>query len=90
MDLMALTPAQIAALTEAILDDFDRDAAGNPVPLRVPGFTWTDTFFRAKPRFHILRTCNVWVSDLMARAGVPFGRWTPTPHAVRLSVWRFG
>jgi hypothetical protein len=49
-----------------------------------------DGFFAAKDRFHLFRTCNVWLSDLLAKAGVPFGRWTPTPFAVRLAFRRFG
>jgi uncharacterized protein (TIGR02117 family) len=90
IDLLALTPDQFGALTDAVLETFERDAAGAPVALDAPGFTFSDAFFRAQGGFHLFRTCNVWVSNVMARAGVPFGRWTPTPYAVRLAVWRFG
>ena len=90
IDLLALTPAQFDRLRAAILDSFARGPDGNPVPLAHPGFSGTDEFFKAKDRFHIFRTCNVWLSDLLALAGVPFGRWTPTPQAVRLAFWRFG
>lgn len=34
-----------------------------------------------------MRTCNVWVGERLRRAGLPFGNWTPTPQAVRLSLW---
>jgi uncharacterized protein (TIGR02117 family) len=90
IDLLALTPDQFDALTAAILNSFARGPDGNPVSLAHPGFSGTDGFFAAKDRFHLFRTCNVWLSDLLAKAGVPFGRWTPTPFAVRLAFRRFG
>jgi len=87
--LMTVTPDQLAALTDAVLDSFAMGADGKPVPLPDPGFTPTDRFFAGRDRFHVFRTCNVWVSDLLARAEVRFGRWTPTTYAVRLAFWRF-
>jgi uncharacterized protein (TIGR02117 family) len=87
--LLALTPVQFGALTDAILDSFAQMADGGRIPLPYPGFTPTDGFFAGRDRFHALRTCNVWVSDLLARADVRFGRWTPTNYAVRLAFWRF-
>lgn len=88
--LLDLTPAQFDALTAAILDGFAQGLDGSPIALAHPGFSRTDAFFTAKDRFHMFRTCNVWLSDLLAKAGVPFGRWTPAPFAVRLAHWRFG
>lgn len=90
IDLLALTPDQFDALTAATLNSFARGPDGNPVSLAHPGFSGTDGFFAAKDRFHLFRTCNVWLSDLLAKARVPFGRWTPTPYAVRLAFRRFG
>ena len=87
--LLAMTPDQFAALSDAILDSFAQGADGKPVPLPDAGFTPTDSFFAGRDRFHVFRTCNVWVSDLLARADVRFGRWTPTTYAVRLAFWRF-
>ncbi|MFN5826129.1 MAG: TIGR02117 family protein [Rhodobacterales bacterium] len=87
--LMALTPDQFNALTDAILDSFARMADGGRIPLPYAGFTPTDGFFAGRDRFHMARTCNVWVSEMFARAGLRFGRWTPTNYAVRLAFWRF-
>jgi uncharacterized protein (TIGR02117 family) len=87
--LLALTPVQFGALTDAILDSFAQMDDGGRIPLPYPGFTPTDGFFAGRDRFHALRTCNVWVSDMLARADVRFGRWTPTNYAVRLAFWRF-
>nr|WP_281494108.1 DUF2459 domain-containing protein [Jannaschia sp. S6380] len=58
---------------------------GGPV-LDHPGFTRTDAFVAAHGRFHLLRTCNVWIGEMLRAAGLRFGAWTPTPQAVRLSV----
>ena len=88
--LMALTPDQFNALTDAILDSFAQVADGRRIPLPYAGFTPTDGFFAGRDRFHMARTCNVWVSEMFARAGLRFGRWTPTNYAVRLAFWRFG
>lgn len=87
--LLALTPDQFNALTDAILDSFAQVADGRYIPLPYPGFTPTDGFFAARDRFDMFRTCNVWVSGMLARADVRFGRWTPTNYAVRLAFWRF-
>lgn len=51
------------------------------------GFTETDAFFEAHGAFDIFRTCNTWIGRGLRNAGHPFGRWTPTPHAVRISLW---
>lgn len=52
------------------------------------GFTATDGFFEARGRFSILRTCNTWIGEMLRAAGLRFGRWTPTPQAVRLALAR--
>ena len=75
---------------DAILADFAPGADGAPVAMPgAPGFTWSDSFFAGRDRFDLFRNCNVWVSDVLAKAGVGFGIWTPTPFAVRLAIWRF-
>lgn len=78
---------QFAALIDVITATFDPATA--PLPIDHPGFTASDQFYPAAGRFNILRTCNVWVGDVLTAAGIPFGRWTPTPYAMSLSLWRF-
>ncbi len=87
--LIDLDAVQFAALIDAIAGTFTRDGAGRPIVIDHPGFSGTDRFFAATGPFHIFRTCNVWIGQIFTTAGIPFGRWTPTPHAVRLSLWRF-
>lgn len=81
---LRLSPAQYTALLTAIA----QTASGPPIP--GAGFTGTDGFVEARGRFHLFRTCNTWVSDMLLAAGVRAGLWTPTPHAVRLGLWRAG
>ncbi len=76
-----LTEAEYARLRAAILA-----SAPEPDLIAGAGFTAYDRFFAARGRFHLLRTCNVWVAEVLAEAGVRFGRWTPTPYAVTLSL----
>jgi uncharacterized protein (TIGR02117 family) len=51
-----------------------------------PGFTGTDAFFPALGRFHLFRTCNVWLGETFRAAGIPFGLWTPANWSVTLSL----
>ncbi len=80
---VTVSPEQLAALRSAIR----RDMTLEPVPLDVEGFSDTDAFYPADGRFNMFRTCNVWVGEVMAQAGLPMGVWTPTPFAVTLSLW---
>lgn len=78
-----VSAAQLDVLRQSIRDDL----AATPTPLPQSGFTSTDAFYPAAGHFSILRTCNVWVGDKLAQAGLDFGIWTPTPFAVTLSLW---
>ncbi|WBU59117.1 DUF2459 domain-containing protein [Paracoccus albus] len=46
----------------------------------------SDSYFAAEGRFSIINTCNQWISRTLRRAGLPFGGWTPTTLAVRVSL----
>lgn len=79
---LTLSQAQLNALLteiESSLQDGTNTAA-------IPGYSEFDRFFAAKGRFHIFRTCNVWVGQTLRAAGVSFGVWTPTPYAVTLAA----
>lgn len=78
-----ITMAQLDALRATIRADI----AAHPAPLGFGGYTPTDAFFPAAGRFHVFRTCNVWIGRKLATAGLTFGAWTPTPYAVTLSMW---
>jgi uncharacterized protein (TIGR02117 family) len=78
-----VTDAQLATLTQTVR------TAMTGAALPDAGFTDTDRYYPATGTFNILRTCNVWVGETLRNAGIPFGIWTPTPTAMRLSLWRF-
>lgn len=83
IDWLDLTPGQAAALSDELL-------AAITDTTRIPdaGFTATDAFFPARGRFHLFRTCNVWLGERLRQSGVPVGLWTPTTFSLRLSLGR--
>ena len=87
---ISLSHDQLALLRGQILQDLARDDLGGPIPVTTDGFTATDVFLEAQGHFSILRTCNVWIGQVLRGAGVKMGIWTPTPYAVTLSRWWFG
>lgn len=56
--------------------------------LNHPGFTGSDAFFPAHGRFHLFRTCNVWLGETLRASGIPFGLWTPANWSVSLALDR--
>ncbi|MCU0800866.1 MAG: DUF2459 domain-containing protein [Rhodobacteraceae bacterium] len=86
--LIAMDAVQFAALLDVLAASFAPGPDGVPVAIDHAGFTASDRFYPATGHFNILTTCNVWVGDVLGAAGVPFGRWTPTPQAMQLSLWR--
>ncbi|MGL4322251.1 MAG: DUF2459 domain-containing protein [Paracoccaceae bacterium] len=87
--LIQTDAVQFAALLDVLAGSFTPGPDGLPAPLDHPGFTASDVFYPATGHFNILNTCNVWVGDLLGAAGIAFGKWTPTPYAMKLSLWRF-
>lgn len=78
---ISLSEAQLEVLRAKI-----RNQVRSSVPLSITGFSNADAFFPAKGRFNIFQTCNVWVGDMLAGAGLEIGIWTPTPFAISLSL----
>lgn len=63
------------ATFSTLLDDIADSFAGPR--LDVPGLSGDDHFFPGKGRFHVFRTCNVWVGRVLRDAGLRVGIWTP-------------
>lgn len=78
--ILRLSDAGMAALLDHITAEI-----GPPLP--GASLTGTDAFFHGQTRFSALRTCNVWLGEALRIAGHPLGAWTPTPQALRLSLW---
>ena len=80
-----MTAAQYDALLEAIWDSFTLTPGEDALAAYGP----FDLFFPARGRFHLGRTCNVWLGEMIRAAGLRFGAWTPLPGAVSLSWWLY-
>ena len=50
----------------------------------IPGVQYydSDAFYEATGHYHLLRTCNVWTSDMLRAGGVRGGWWTPFASGV--------
>ncbi len=80
-----LSPEQFDKLLTNILDSFARTDQGRLMPMELPGFSDHDQFFEAKGHFNALRTCNVWVGEMLRAADIRFGIWVPLPYSITLS-----
>ena len=47
-----------------------------------PGYSWFDVFYDASGNYSARRTCNQWTSDMLAKAGIKTGWWTPLEGGV--------
>ena len=79
-----LTHDQYRRLAEFVRESFD--ARGPLETARMPGKAYGayDAFFRARGAYHCLNTCNSWVGEGMAIAGVRVPWKTPLPKTVFL------
>jgi uncharacterized protein (TIGR02117 family) len=77
-----LSPEGYAALARAVEAAFARDWRGEPQPLAGISHGLGGVFFQAKGRFSFVRGCNVWTGDVLRRAGVTMGWWTPFAQSV--------
>ena len=60
------------------------DEIGDGPP--IAGYGPDDIFLPGTSRYSLLRTCNRWVADTLAAAGVKVGWWTPLAQSF---IWRF-
>lgn len=90
LDQIKLTQKQYDALLTYVEQSFLRDNHGHASLLQNASLRFGDMFFDSPARFNIIKTCNIWIANGLATAGVKIGRWTPTPQSLRLSLWWFG
>jgi uncharacterized protein (TIGR02117 family) len=88
-DFPAIRLSLSHAQYDALLKEIRHSLGPEPQAIDHPGFSSSDRFFKASGHFSALKTCNVWVSQILRRAGVKMGIWTPTPYAITLSAWWF-
>jgi len=78
---LTLRPDEYARLLAFIRASF---AGGRSMP----GYGSYDAFFPARGRYSAVRTCNAWVGEALARAGIRVGAWTPLSASVMVSLPR--
>ena len=74
MTRLDLSDAQFAALLREVRGGF---AGEVPQRLDLPGLVGGDHFYAGTGRFHLFRTCNVWVGEVLRAANIRAGLWTP-------------
>ncbi len=67
---IGVAPAGLQRLLEHLRQSHAFDAAGRPITLG-PGLYGHSRFYAARERFHLFKTCNVWVAAALQAAGVP-------------------
>ena len=65
-----LSDAGFQRMIRYIAASYDRDPAGNLVPLGV-GLYGVSQFYRSQETYHLFRTCNVWTAKALYTAGCP-------------------
>jgi uncharacterized protein (TIGR02117 family) len=73
---LALDEAGYQRLLDYLLAGFALDAEGRPQALG-PGLYGHSRFYRANGRYSLLNTCNSWVAEALAAAGLPLGEGSP-------------
>ncbi len=68
--MIRLSDAGFQRLIRYIAASYDRDLAGNLVPLGV-GLYGVSQFYRSQETYHLFRTCNVWTARVLYTAGCP-------------------
>ncbi|KUG07481.1 hypothetical protein ASU33_14120 [Solirubrum puertoriconensis] len=73
-------------LTSYIEQSFRPDSLGNWALRNEAGYSPDDFFFRAKGRYHALRTCNDWTNQGLHRAGIRAALKAPLAASVLYQV----
>lgn len=85
---ISLGPRQFDRLMDAIGTGFAKDGSGNPEYLSQYSIGPGDAFFVGTGHFNIFNPCNQWVGQVLAKAGIATGIWTPTTQSLLLSIGR--
>jgi uncharacterized protein (TIGR02117 family) len=78
-----VSPAQLTQLIAQIDASLARDAQGMPLPISHAHYANNDGFFEAQGHYSMFKTCNEWVRDLFAGAGVRTAMWSPFAEGIR-------
>ncbi|WP_345111415.1 DUF2459 domain-containing protein [Hymenobacter algoricola] len=85
---LRLTPDEYRVLAGQLTQAFAPDSLGRFQRYHAAGYTAEDFFFRARGRYHALRTCNDWTTRLLRRTGVRTALKTPLAGPVLTQLRR--
>lgn len=58
----------------------------HPILIADKGYGEYDNFFEARGSYSLIRTCNVWTSEIFAESGLLHPLWAPTKHGLEM-LW---
>ena len=67
---LSVSETGLHKLIDHLRASHELDAAGRPIQLG-PGLYGRSRFYASRERFHLAKTCNVWVATALREAGVP-------------------
>jgi len=67
---IGLSEPGMQRLLDHLRESHELDAAGRPIALG-PGLYGHSRFYASRERFHLFKTCNVWIATALHAAGVP-------------------
>ena len=88
--MIRLSDAGFQHLIGYIAASFDKDQAGNAIPLGT-GLYGVSQFYRSRDTYHLFRTCNIWIARALHAAGCPVMPFLAiTENSLMLQVQSFG
>lgn len=81
-----LSDQAFEALLMAIAAGFNTNESGDAVYLPQHSIGGADVFFEGRGRFNLFYPCNRWTADVLAKAGIVTGLWTPTTYSLLWSI----
>ncbi|GAB5481078.1 MAG: TIGR02117 family protein [Parasphingorhabdus sp.] len=70
-----VSEAEYRLIVAAIKGRFVLDESGQPIPSK--GYGQSDLFYKSQGHYNAFYTCNSWTSDVLRKAGIRTGIWTP-------------
>ena len=68
-------------LVEKVLNQFNLKN-GKPILIPNKGYDLTDNFYESYGNFSLIRTCNVWTSEVLGEADLKRPIWSPTKYGL--------
>ncbi len=78
--MLRVTPEQFHIIVTQIRNTFRLDAGGKSHAY--PAYGPDNIFYDSNGHYSAFNTCNTWTGDVLRRAGVRMGIWTPMPGGI--------